>query len=132
MLGLSYVAMQVAVENNYIPENERAILEKYMETNIESEVLKDVSFTPDTKFTKGQYGEPVKVGVQARYVFVWPLMTSEQIEGSFTSGSEIQFSGRYKSESELEALRKKKEENEKTNIVIEYEVPGLRYYPDLD
>lgn len=130
VLGLSYVAMQVAMENNYIPPAEYQILKDYMEQNLETEILQDVDFTPGTEFTRKQYGEPVTVGVQARYRFIWPLTPREQIHGEFLGMKDSGFGG-YKSEAELEATRQKRESQAKSNIVIEYVVPGLRYYPDL-
>ena len=129
LLGVSYIAMQTALENNCIPQNERAILEKYMKENIETPLLRDVKFTDDTQFERVQYGQLINVGIEGRYVFLWPLVPAEQVEGTFLG--EQGFSGRYKSDAELENLRKKKEENEKSNIIIKYQVPGLRYYPDL-
>lgn len=136
MLGLSYVVMQTAVENNYIPSDERATLERYMQEELQTEILQNVSFTPDSDITEDsrkQYGDTVTVGVQAHYKFVWPLQPKEQFEGNAgvagfdgeggASGS--------KSEAELEASREAYD-SEDNNIVIEYKVPGLKYYPDME
>ncbi len=131
MLGLSFVTMQVAVENNFIPPNEYNVIKSYMKDNLETEVLQNVDFTPGTQLTKSQYGEPVRVGVQARYKFIWPLTPKEQIYGEFEGMNDNASFGGYKSGSELEALRQQKEQQAKSNIVIEYVVPGLKYYADL-
>lgn len=136
MLGLSYVAMQTAVENNYIPDNEASTLNSYMANSLESEILEGVSFTDDSDVgysDRKQYGNTVKVGVQAHYKFVWPLQPKEQTKNE-TGFDGMNNSGVYqgdKSESELEAAREAYD-SEQNNIVIEYEVPGLKYYPDME
>lgn len=133
MVGLSYVVMQCAIENNYIPPSDRSILEQYMADHMETGILENVSFTDNTTFTKQQYGDTVTVGVQAHYRFIFPLMPSEQVYGDLYTPLEGggNFGG-YKSGSQMDAERRAREENPQNNIVITYELPGLRYYPDLD
>lgn len=143
MLGLSYVAMQTAVENNFIPDTEKASLENYMQNTLETDILQNVSFTDDT--TKGnhlQYGDTVTVGVQAHYKFIWPLQPKEQhaggsggTNGNFGANTDgMNNSGDYsgdKTDSQLKDARDNYD-SDQNNIVIEYKVPGLKYYPDQD
>ena len=146
MIGLSYIAMQAAIENNYITPEDRATLESYMTKTVEdggirTDVLTDISFSDITTFDRKQYGKPVNVGVKARYNFIWPLTHKEQtVSGvtGFGNGSGIVdahgnpiFEG-WKTDAQLEALRHDKMAAAKTNINIDYVVPGLKYYPDLE
>lgn len=136
MLGLSYVALQTAVENNYIPPDEESSLNRYMQNNLSTDILQNVSFTADTDLgesSRKQYGETVTVGVQAHYKFLWPLSPKEQTVGE-TGVDGMNNDGRFSgtlSEQELEDARAAYD-NPNNNIVIEYKVPGLRYYSDLD
>lgn len=135
MLGLSYVVMQTAVENNYLPKNELQSLYQYMQDDIgaidmvESAsivVAKDDSgnlatmtsatdtsassgFARDAR-TKKQYGSEVDVGVTCKYKILLPLIDG----GEGKTADET-----YKS---LEVT---------FPITIVYKVPGLKYYPDL-
>lgn len=131
VLGLSYVALQTAMENNFIPAAERSLIENYMTASLETDLLQNVRFTDGTTFTKKQYGEEVTVGVQAEYKIIWPLTPKEQIHGEFEGMNGSGSFGGYKTEAELEATRRELENKSKANIVIEYVVPGLKYYPDL-
>lgn len=109
VLGLSYIVQQVAVQNNFIPPDERIKIEDYMDT-LETETLQNVKFTDDTTSVRGQYGSSVTVGVEASYSWLAILNLSEP-------------------DSELDAERDK--QSRPSNIVIRYTVPGLKYYPDL-
>ncbi len=109
ILGLSYVVMQTAIENNYIPQEEKNSLELYMTNSIQTPMLQNVSFTPNTTYTRRQYGNMVTAGVQATYKFIWPLSPPEINAGVSGQPNE-----------------------QNANIVIEYQVPGLTYYPDLN
>lgn len=131
MLGLSYVAMQTAMENNFIPARERATIEDWMQNEIETGIVQNVSFTSGTTFNKQQYGEEVTVGVQAYYRVIWPLMPTETINGTYNGVGGNTFGGN-KTSAELQATRDALEAQRKSNIVIEYKVPGLKYYSDLD
>lgn len=143
MLGLSYVAMQTAVENNFIPDSEKASLEAYMNDTLETEILSNVQFTEGTNTgTHLQYGDTVTVGVQAHYNFIWPLQPKEQhaggdggTNGNFGANTDgMNNSGSYtgdKTDAQLEEARDRYN-SDKNNIVIEYKVPGLKYYPDTD
>lgn len=135
MLGLSYVAMQTAVENNYIPPTEGSTLNSYM-TSMQSDILENVSFTDgsDTQEnSRKQYGGTVTVGVTAHYKFLWPLQPKEQhlnnanVDGMNRSGS---YQGD-KSDQQLEDARNAYDKSD-NNITIEYKVPGLKYYADMD
>lgn len=133
LLGLSYVTMQTAVENNFVPEEERTTLSNYMAGSLETEILQNVDFTSGTEFNKQQYGEPVTVGVSAHYKFLWPLMPKEQhkdnanVDGMNNEGS---YKGD-KTDAELEDARNKYDSS-KNNIEITYTVPGLKYYADQE
>lgn len=135
MLGLSYVAMQTAVENNYIPTSERASIENYMQNELQTDILQNVSFTADSDINESdrkQYGETVTIGVQAHYKFLWPLQPKETFEGNAgVAGWDGVGGAAGKSEAELEASREAYD-SDQNNIVIEYKVPGLKYYPDMD
>lgn len=133
MLGLSYVAMQTAVENNYIPSEEETALTEYM-NSIESEILTNVQFTDDTDLgetARKRYGDTVTVGVTGHYRFVWPLQPKEQHVGN-AGVDGMNHAGRYagdKTDAELEAAREAYD-NAENNITIRYRVPGLKYYAD--
>ncbi len=136
MLGLSYVALQTAVENNFIPPDEQRTMERYMSNELETDILQNVEFTPNTALgenARKQYGGEITVGVQAHYKFVWPLQPKETmkdnagVDGMNNSG----LNHGSKTEEELEEARDRYDSS-RNNIVIEYKVPGLRYYSDKD
>lgn len=138
VLGISYVAMQTAIENNYLPSQELNTLNSYLQT-LETSVLDNVSVTCDTDISVGgiqnkkvQYGTPIKVTVSAHYRFLWPLLPTEQVDnGIAASGLDGPNSGSTLSDDQLEELRNEYAENPNNNIVITYTIPGLKYYPDL-
>ena len=127
--------MQTAVENNYIPSEERESIERYMRENLETEILQNVSFTEDSDITEDsrkQYGDTVTVGVTAHYKFLWPLQQKEQFEDNAgVAGWDGVGGASGKTADELEESREAYDQ-ENNNIVIEYKVPGLKYYPDLE
>lgn len=137
MLGLSYIVMQTAIENNFIPNEDRITIQNYMDS-METAVLSDIRFTDNTQMDRKQYGETIEVGVQARYNFIFPLTTKEQLHGDGVQGLKETTSGDnfgntgYRSNAELENIRRDKMDNAKSNIVIKYKIPGLKYYPDMD
>ena len=159
ILGFSYVAMQTAVENNYLPTQELNTLTTYL-TDLETEMLKDTSLTIDTDLTspntadnnKVQYGTTVKITVRAHYDFIWPLQPVEQRTGAAAGGMNNQNIGSELSEAQMDQLRQQYADNtgsydaqqsnanladvygynDNANIVISYTVPGLKYYPDLN
>lgn len=129
ILSLSQVALQAAIENNYITNNDRTTLENYMNDYVETDILENVAFTPNTTFTKLQYGEEVTVGITANYRFILPLTPLEETTNGFATTQKGQFSN-WLSES---TLQQKREDNiSNNNINIEYKVPGLHYYADLN
>lgn len=132
VLGISYAVLQTGMENNYIPPNEYYTLQYYMTNAMETPMLSPVEFTPNTTTEKKQYGEEITLGVQARYNIIWPLMPTEQIRGQFDGMKSTNTFGGYLSDAELEQARQDKTNNSDANIVIEYYVPGLKYYSDLD
>ena len=126
------------------PEGMEAEKDRTDEQNtLETDILQNVSFTDDT--TKGnhlQYGDTVTVGVQAHYKFIWPLQPKEQhaggsggTNGNFGANTDgMNNSGDYsgdKTDSQLKDARESYD-SDQNNIVIEYKVPGLKYYPDQD
>lgn len=143
LLGFANTVRQVAVENNYLPEEELQTLQSYLEDITDTGVVDNASIivyvenedgtTSDASIRK-QYGEPVTVGVQAHYRFVMPLMPKEQFtsENDSVDGLDGSGFGGYADNDTLEARRKAYEENPDNNIVIKYTVPGLKYYPDLN
>ena len=144
LLGLSYVVMQTAVENNYLPTEEYNTLNNYLQSITDTGVVdnasiiiqdpNDTTIKPATQ--KRQYGMPVTVGVQAHYKFIWPLMPKEQLNDTssgfigYGSNANANFSG-YASDGELESRREDLEDNQQNMIKIQFTVPGLKYYPDL-
>lgn len=110
MLGISYVVMQTAVENNYIPQQELENLNNYLADIDKSEVIDNVSLVLENEddntipeaTVKRQYGSPVTVGVRAHYNFIWPFAKRGEIT------------------------------EDMNNIEFIYTVPGLKYYPDLE
>ena len=143
VLGLSYVVMQTAVENNYIPESELNTLQDYMDdisnTGVVSNgvILLNDPKNPlaDDASVRKQYGSEVAVGVSVNYKFIWPLSPGDQLKNKndeFTgySGSSSAFSG-FADEATLEQRRNDAQHAVDNNIVIVYKVPGLKYYPDL-
>jgi len=93
VLGLSYVAMQVVVENNYIPDAELATLEAYIDTLEDAAMLSNGTITvqPEGEATANnkrvQYGTPVTVTVGMDFELLIPLMPHEQVDnGVVASG----------------------------------------------
>ncbi len=134
LLGFSYVLMQTAVENNYIPAAEKGTLDSYLQSIASTGVVDNASIVlPDN--TRKQYGVPVKVGVTAHYRFIWPLTPKDQLNNTsegfigYGTGAKSSFSG-FADGGTLEQRRKAIENNTQNNITIEYTVPGLKYYPD--
>ena len=108
VLGLSYVVMQVAVENNYIPTTEFNTLEAYANSLEKGSVLDHCAVVPGeltvTESATGwgdgnspwdaawkarsdgsarvrrQYGARVTCGVIAHLNFIWPLDTREVLD----------------------------------------------------
>lgn len=107
MLGISYVVMQTAVENNYLPQQELTTLNKYMTSlnkisyveNAHIVVDNDTSgatlyngsgsyldekgnakaLTSDghNSVTRRQYGNYIVTGVYCKYKIIWPLQYVE-------------------------------------------------------
>ena len=156
MLGFSYVVMQTAVENNYLPTDEYTQLNAYLTSISNSEFIEAGSakivvnapaeseyYIPyDTGYTDGiepaygsvyskrQYGKPVRVGVIYKFRMVWPLMPHQQVADSDNAVAGL-------SDDEPTALSDAELELARDNtssynvILITYTVPGLKYYPDL-
>ena len=109
VLGLSYVVMQTAVENNYLPNDQLAMLDDYAQSLAKGSVLSHCSVVPgklavteaatggwgdgNSPWTAGwepksdgsarirhQYGASVTCGVVAKLDFIWPLDTREVLD----------------------------------------------------
>lgn len=117
LLGFSYVVMQTAVENNYIPEAERITLNNYLDNLANTAVIDDAGLilvgrdsTESTvnARTKRQYGSSVTVGVYAHYKPIWPLTPRDQLQNTNETfiglDDNAQFSG-YADKAELERRR---------------------------
>lgn len=137
MLGISYAVMQTAIENNYIPPSERTTLQNYLDT-LETEYVIDPVLICDAnkdgvyhKYTdantgstetlqRSQYGSTVRVGVSFKYKMIWPLRPGNEINASDDSASGVNVLGY----NEVDDVTM-------GGLKITYEVPGLKYYPDL-
>ena len=137
VLGIAQVVQQVAVENNYIPSDERSYLESYL-TNmdsgtpyIDSLVLTDVD---GNAFTRKQYGDTVTVGVKCNYQFIIPLTPKDQLADPNDSFKGVDGTGtsQYADPGVIESRRNTSKFRPKVNIEFNFTVPGLKYYPDLD
>lgn len=132
LMGLSYVVMQTAVENNFIPPDEKQTLTDYL-NSLETGIVNNLMIGCDTDITNGvdcvnindsstngdnrkvQYGTSIKVTVSAKYNWIFPLVnTTANQNGGTPNASGLEYN-----------------ENFDNNIVISYTVPGLKYYPDL-
>ena len=139
LLGISYVAMQTAVENNYIPTEEFNTLENYLNNTMATYMLENPKLECDTGSgnKRVQYGGKVTVTVSAHYRFIWPLTPKEQTglknsdDVNAVAGQNGTTTRSFSSNAQLEAARMKYENNTANNIIITYTVPGLKYYPDL-
>lgn len=109
VLGLSYVVMQTAVENNYLPNDQLAMLDNYANSLAKGSVLSHCKVVPgklttteaatggwgdgNSPWTAGwepksdgsarirhQYGASVTCGVVAKLDFIWPLDTREVLD----------------------------------------------------
>lgn len=144
LLGFSYVVMQTAVENNYIPPQEMNTLNAYLASITNTGVVDSAKLiltnpnnpSATSASVRRQYGAAITVGVEAHYKFIWPLMPKEQLSNTsegfigYGPNANSNFSG-FASDAELERRRKELENNKDNNIRIMYTVPGLQYYPDL-
>ncbi len=126
LLGFSYVAMQVAVENNYIPETEKMTLENYLHS-IETNWLE---IDADWGGPRQQYGGEVHIAINGDFSIIWPLMPTEQLTDTtqnavagWNGASQV---GEYADNDTLESRR-----NIHIPITVEFTVPGLKYYPDM-
>lgn len=91
LLGFSYVVMQTAVENNYIPDAERATLTNYLNRLADTAVIDDAGLilvgnsaneSNVNARKKRQYGSSVTVGVYAHYKPIWPLSPRDQLQNT--------------------------------------------------
>lgn len=138
VLGIYFVVMQTAIENNYITPEDKVILQNYMD-NQETAMLTNIRFTDETEFNRVQYGTMVDVGVEAKYNFIMPLTVKEQTKSGGVEGfSDVSYvdslgsSTIWKSADELEYDRQQKLSRAKSNIRFHNKIPGLKYYPDLE
>lgn len=139
LMGLSYVVMQTAVENNYIPASEAQTLDNYL-NSLQTYIVSDLAIGCDTDASNDagtgpyvdikdpsggdnrrvQYGTPITVTVSGNFNWIFPLVNTADSDGNLTDST-----GAATDE------RLSYNENRNNNIVIQYTVPGLKYYPDL-
>lgn len=122
MLGLSYVVMQTAVENNYIPDTELNQLNNYIQNQTTAFCVNPNIVISDN--TRKQYGATVEVGVTYDFRMIWPLIpieADEDFTGQETDGIENW-------NNSVATIDNDKGWN---TVSIMYTVPGLKYYPDL-
>lgn len=107
MLGISYVVMQTAVENNYLPQQELTTLNKYMTSLNKISYVENAHIVVDNdtsgatlyngsgnyldengnakalksdghnSVTRRQYGNYIVTGVYCKYRIIWPLQYVE-------------------------------------------------------
>lgn len=147
LLGASYVVMSTVVENNYIPPDEEGQITKYLNevdgidsTGVDTiELISNVRLTPDSEASvigdnnRTQYGEVKVAGVQGRWNFIFPLMPTKDVAG-MKDGTVFGDTGWASIEEDpvLAEKMRNRGDSDEFNIKIEYKVPGLRYYPDLE
>ena len=117
------------------------------------DVTKADSINPKTgAFKKKQYGSKITCGVTCNYVWIWPLdyrTTKSNTNNVAGYDNDNTINPYYKSEADkgrtydqraskagnmTEYMRQntKPKDYDDNNIKIIYELPGLKYYPDLD
>lgn len=141
-LGLSYVVMQTAVENNYIPDQEMSTLRTYA-NSLGSEMANNyqiVAYCSDGQNRKQQYGKAFTAGVSYNYRVIWPLMPYEQnqnydpengVYGQVEGMNGTDTTGGYASETDIERRQHDSWHDITFPVTIKYQVPGLKYYADL-
>lgn len=137
LLGFSYVAMQTAVENNFIPPEEQETLTSYLDS-LETYMVSNLALGCDTNTTndavnggpyiditqpdndniKVQYGTPMTITVSAKYTWIFPLVNTSKYDDDNPKDGPNAMGLTYN-------------ENSDNNIVISYTIPGLKYYPDM-
>lgn len=93
----------------------------------------------NSALTRRQYGANVVVGCYCEYKIIWPLRPDEQVSGYSASTGATEdavdgmsgTAGTRSNESELEKRRKDSRHEVKLPMHFVYQVPGLKYYPDM-
>ena len=159
VMGLSYVVVQTAIENNFIPTSEGDTLNSYAKS-LENGFLKHVAIGCDTQNSstsvslllssnslsssgicydissantsnnkKVQYGKPIKVTVLAQFVAILPLVNPGEGSLSLESSDAMNY---YMDTYDPTVSDHSSYDINDSNIIFEYTVPGLKYYPDLN
>lgn len=149
MLGFSYVVMQTAVENNYLPDTEYSQLKAYLDKQTTAFCANPTILVSDpadgsiepaygSAYSRRQYGSKVAVGVAYDFKMIWPLMTLEADQAStgqsdrgineWNANAGMETSGQLDSDGDGLWDTGNKGWN---RVEIRYTVPGLKYYPDL-
>lgn len=162
MLGISYVVMQTAVDNNFLPQTETVSILNYLtETNNITYVqnvgiiIDDAAQTgattqaiggntysvipagnaygavANTATERKQYGGQVYCGVYCMYRIIWPLdyrTTDNNPTGGSQTYTYTTVGGLDGTTATVNGYLPKWYD---IPIVITYNVPGLKYYPDL-
>lgn len=161
MLGFSYIIMQTAVENNYLPTQELTTLTTYMSDLDGHDGVNDANgvymvenagiivgmngstpvyansagYATNDARVKRQYGHEVTVGVACDYKMVWPFIGREtHVNDSAVQGlnDTDTFEGfRTDTRTRQQELVENDGGTSISHIEIVYTVPGLKYYPDL-
>lgn len=149
MLGVSYAVMQTAIENNYIPESERLTLQGYIDSITQGDFVYDAKLICDANgdgvysvydnsgasgteyLQRTQYGSTVKVGVTFKYKMIWPLKPMNEININDPNSSGVNVLGSVDTNNDGKVDGNDGVDVTLGGLKITYEVPGLKYYPDL-
>lgn len=132
LLGLSYAVQNVAMENNYIPDTEYGQLTNHFQS-LETAILRNVRFTDENEArTRRQYGETINIGVEAEYVWAIPFLPKAAQGKENASGQELFTNGPNTEYAQNPTGATAIDNGLTTTIRIEYSVPGMAYYPDMD
>lgn len=134
MLGFSYVVMQTAVENNYLPDTEYNQLVNYLSRQgtafcanpkiVVTDEGNTITPAHGSTYSRRQYGSEVVVGVEYDFRMIWPLIPIEADEASTGQSND----GIEEWNNSVGTFDNNKGWN---HVRIDYKVPGLKYYPDL-
>lgn len=130
LVSLSYVVQETVIQNNFIPDSEKDILEDYISDNIMTDLLTnihvevseaaigDISGNPEMieSNLKCQYGTQLNIKIHANFNILNPVVPFTEAEGLDGTGGTA-----YVPPQRLNIP-----------IVLEYTVPALKYYADLN
>lgn len=153
-LGIANEVSQVAMQNNYIPPTEKSIINRSIQDIANSsQIISDAYISVGDNMdidrhtasnNRTQYGTSKTVGVHFKFKWVWPLMPEEYGMGPTSSdfnleniakadgavGTGLEAGKSNLSDDQLDSMREAKASY--IDVNINYNVPGLQYYADLD